>query len=263
MTARNCILSLTSDYTLSTTATKMSWGAALEAGATFWSAGAPTRLTVPAGISRLEVFAYTFAPAGSGDNDILLQLYKNGSAYRGMIIDGQEKASFGESFGWIDVTPGDYFELEMDRFDGTNKTITTAHAFLSATTAERAGFVAAQLASDTALSGETSLSWAPVVDTLSSHDGTSGFTVPGGGVSRAIIGISADFTTLGSARTTWKIKIDGTTVRAFRYHSLRGAPGGSSGLIAVLPGEVITITADVAAGPTLESDRTVLSIEWI
>jgi len=80
----------------------------------FWSGAAPTRLTVPAGITKVRLWARLRWTGGSANHGA--RIYKNGAAFAGQ---GDFKAASGYtdadySFGStvVAVATGDYFELQ-------------------------------------------------------------------------------------------------------------------------------------------------------
>jgi len=261
MTA-GAILTRGSDFTVTSSLQTLSWGSASQFGGTFWSFGAATRLTIPAGVTRVTPWFYSFAPAGSAAMDFLVRLSKNGSALHDRILDGIQYASFAEAWGYLDVAEGDYFEVAMQRFTGSDKTLPTDQCFFGMMTGERQGVAAGQLSSDTTITSETSLAWTVSLDTMSAHDGTTGFVVPSG-VSRAVVNITGRLTTFIDFGTLWRLKVDGTTIRTHSYSSLWAAAPPCFGVIEVTPGEVITVTARLNnVNAILESDHTRISVEW-
>lgn len=85
----------------------------------FWSAGAPTRLTVPTGVTKVKVSA-SARLTGSG---VLLQaaFLKNGAASAGL---GTQSGTVQDIFvgsDVLDVVAGDYFEVQL--FTGSGATV--------------------------------------------------------------------------------------------------------------------------------------------
>lgn len=118
---RGAILSRTTTQTGVVNTTPVSWEAASFDTDSFWSAGAPTRLTIPSGITKVRllwsVFYGTSATAGSAS----ILLHKNGSSATSPDFWGRTTARQGttgfsnnEASGMsaaLAVSPGDYFEL--------------------------------------------------------------------------------------------------------------------------------------------------------
>jgi hypothetical protein len=82
----------------------------------FWSAGNPTRHTVPAGVAKVRLkgnLNWTFG--GSGHRHIWV--HKNGALFFGTAKESDEGDAGVEGIGSavVDVTPGDYFELIASR----------------------------------------------------------------------------------------------------------------------------------------------------
>jgi hypothetical protein len=87
--------------------------------APFWSAGNPTRLTVPADVSKVRLkgnINWTFG--GSGYRHIWM--HKNGALFFGAAKESDEGDSGVQSIGSVvvGVTPGDYFEFITRRTSG-------------------------------------------------------------------------------------------------------------------------------------------------
>ena len=90
----------------------------------FWSAGTPTRLTVPAGVTKVRLkgnIDWTFG--GSGYRHVWV--HKNGSPFFGMGRESDEGDAGVQSIGSavVDVTLGDYFELIARQTSGTSKNV--------------------------------------------------------------------------------------------------------------------------------------------
>jgi hypothetical protein len=100
------------------------WDATVYATETFWSAGNPTRLTVPAGVSKVRLKAninWTFG--GSGYRHVWV--HKNGALFFGAAKESDLGDSGVQSIGTavVDVTPGDYFELIARQTSGSTKNV--------------------------------------------------------------------------------------------------------------------------------------------
>jgi len=83
-----------------------------------WNVGNPSRLTVPAGVSRVRITASMESPsAGFTNNSFTMRLSKNGLNFKGMATQSatlgfnNEVMSFSSAV--IDVIPGDYFEVRL------------------------------------------------------------------------------------------------------------------------------------------------------
>lgn len=259
-------LSRTTALTINGTLTAVSFDTADEHNATFWSGSNQTRITIPSGVTEIELFGYMVIPAGGvGATDIAMVFRKNGSSFAEFIGDDQTYGAVIFHTGMMSVTTGDYFELAVQRF-GSDQTVASGNLIFGAATPERKGFVTAYLNSDTTpVSGsDTALSWAlPEVDTHNTHDGTTGFTVPAG-TNYAIVnwnGGSTSFYT--SPNNYFKVKKNGTVVREWRDVQNWWAPGPPAfGIIPVAPGDVLTF-AMRAIGLTMTTTNTKVDIEWI
>jgi hypothetical protein len=79
----------------------------------FWSAGAPTRLTVPAGITRVIVSASTRITGGTGSYQTIIR--RNGVEVNGIpsqsMSSGFSTAHINMSTAVLSVTAGDWFEV--------------------------------------------------------------------------------------------------------------------------------------------------------
>ncbi|UMO76002.1 putative tail protein [Planktothrix phage Pra-JY27] len=80
-----------------------------------WYSGAqPTRLTVPAGVSRVRVTANVRLTSASAGN-VLLEHWRNGAVFLGMgsqsFATGFSNTQINIASAIIDVSPGDYFEV--------------------------------------------------------------------------------------------------------------------------------------------------------
>jgi hypothetical protein len=89
-----------------------------------WSAGNPTRLTVPAGVSKVRLkgnINWTFG--GSGYRHVWV--HKNGALFFGTAKESDAGDSGVQSIGTgvVAVTPGDYFELIARQTSGATKNI--------------------------------------------------------------------------------------------------------------------------------------------
>ncbi len=95
--------------------TALSWNAASYNTSSFWSAGSPTRLTVPAGVTKVRLTAgldfYNSFP-----ELIVSQIWKNGLAGAGLpMVRGTGNGGGGLSLSSavLNVSSGDYFTLNV------------------------------------------------------------------------------------------------------------------------------------------------------
>lgn len=90
--------------------TTVSWQSPKIDTATFWSAGAPTRLTVPASVNTVNVrFAAAFTTATTGQHS--LNVYKNGTQVAQTNFANSSTPPVAQvETGPLSVAPGDYFE---------------------------------------------------------------------------------------------------------------------------------------------------------
>jgi hypothetical protein len=91
---------------------------------TFWSAGNPTRLTVPAGVSKVRVKGNTnWTFGGSGYRHIWV--HKNGALFFGTAKESDQGDAGVQSIGRgvVNVTPGDYLEFIARQTSGATKNV--------------------------------------------------------------------------------------------------------------------------------------------
>lgn len=79
----------------------------------FWSLAAPTRLIVPAGVTKVRLSAYVRSATGPYGRYIFIK--KNGNYFIGGAGIGSSNVSYDANLSTdiVDVTTGDYFELEV------------------------------------------------------------------------------------------------------------------------------------------------------
>lgn len=125
-------VSRTSDMTsiADNTGTVVTWQQADEDTSSFWSAGSPTRFTVPNGVSRVSLKAnFPFVP-NAADGYCAVSITKNGSTFDGhgkeVAVFTSATATFGVmlnvSCADIPVSAGDYFELSITQKSGGTAT---------------------------------------------------------------------------------------------------------------------------------------------
>lgn len=126
-TFKGAMVKLTSDEVSPAFPYIVVWDAAEYDTNVFWSAGAPTRLTIPAGVTKVRLHGSILAEATlTVGADLSLIIHKNGTAvYVGSVTEGMD-AVFTTVVGAItspvlSVIAGDYFEL---RFNSTDTTVT-------------------------------------------------------------------------------------------------------------------------------------------
>jgi hypothetical protein len=100
------------------------WDATVYDTDTFWSAGNPTRLTVPAGVSKVRLkgnIDWTFG--GGGYRHIWV--HKNGGLFFGTAKESDAGDSGVQSIGTgvVNATPGDYFELVARQTSGSTRNV--------------------------------------------------------------------------------------------------------------------------------------------
>ena len=122
------LVKLTADETISdSTTTPVPWDATeWQDGGSWWSAGNPTRLTVPAGVSKVRLsyqLRWTLTPGpGYTPDKTFVKLKKNGGGFFGNSTQ-ERKITFDDHTNAgvtaiLEVTSGDYFEIEVFHNDG-------------------------------------------------------------------------------------------------------------------------------------------------
>jgi hypothetical protein len=100
------------------------WDAVVHDIDAFWSAGHPTRLTVPSGVSKVRLkgnIDWTFGGAGYRQ----VWIHKNGGLFFGAARESDEGDAGVQSMGSavFEVTPGDDFELIARQTAGSAKNV--------------------------------------------------------------------------------------------------------------------------------------------
>jgi hypothetical protein len=102
-----------STATLTTTATALAFTDATYDTDGFWSGAAPTRLTVPAGVTKVRLWARISWTGGSANHGA--RIFRNGASFVGqadfIAASGYTNADVSLVSAVVAVTPGDYFEI--------------------------------------------------------------------------------------------------------------------------------------------------------
>lgn len=268
--AKGVILTRATDFTFTASEQEISWSAAdhMDDSVTFWASGSPSKITVPAGISHLQFFW-----GGCDDADVpapavwRANLYEDGAAAH-VCRAGSDFSHYNAimyASPIMAVSEGDVFNIKALGSAASGQKWTSESAFFGCFTPQsRIGFAVAQLNGDTSIHGlNVTLSWAtPIVDTMSTHNGTTGFVVPAG-VNFAQVSLASFATAFSGTVCLHELKVNGTTVREYRFEDsswwARGCPFGP---IAVEEGDVITLVSS-STGTTLDASYTQVSIEWL
>lgn len=134
---RGVLVALTSAVTIGNAAeTMVTWPAPIYDDAGFWSSGAPTRLTVPSGVSRIKVSAQTtWDNQATGDRKF--RVLRNGSqegnglpAMRLPTAGVVDVTVLNASGGIVAVTPGDYIQLAVLQDRGANLDLRAVNTFM-------------------------------------------------------------------------------------------------------------------------------------
>jgi hypothetical protein len=122
---RGALVGLTADEPVAdSTDVPVPWDATIYDTDAFWSAGAPTRLTVPAGVTKVRLRGNSDGTfGGSGHRHVWM--HQNGGLLFGMARESDEGDAGVQSIGSavVDVTPGDYFELLAHQTSGSTKNV--------------------------------------------------------------------------------------------------------------------------------------------
>jgi hypothetical protein len=257
-------MSLTANHVTGGTISTIEWGSAIEDGGGFWTEQTPTRVYAPVGVRYMEPFFRANDTTDVGLVDQQVRLLLNGVAVADLIQDDNNHSAYGISFGLFEVTAGDYFEIQTRSFS-TSSTYQPGEASFALSSQERFGFVAADLDGDTALSGtETTLSWLaldPALDSLVTHDGTTGFVAPSE-CAYAVVTLNASLVSFNGTNGEHRLYKNGVDTGArFEDATSLWAPGACFGIIEADPGDTITVRS-IGAG-SLDATYTRLTIEWI
>jgi hypothetical protein len=123
---RGALLRRTADATSLSFPWIAAWQAAVYDTDAFWSAGAPTRLTVPAGVTGVRLHGSIRLPDAASVGAINLQILRNGASvsasYPGTAMWAVRVGGTGFTDNAaffitpvLSVSPGDYFELRVNR----------------------------------------------------------------------------------------------------------------------------------------------------
>jgi hypothetical protein len=133
---RRALVEKTADQTGAnySTDTAVSWGAASHDTDSFWSAGAPTRLTVPAGVTSVMVGGTIVGANVTAGSDMRIRLKKNGltqfDGACGSAIDASiTTPEITIASGPIAVVATDYFELFYTNSDTSTDITATRSNF--------------------------------------------------------------------------------------------------------------------------------------
>lgn len=116
---RGAMAKFNADYTL-TPPVALPWQATDYDTSGFWSAGQPTRFTIPAGVKKIRLHATLTFSTGTFTSTVstLLNFLKNGASFRGS-ASGSQASGYGD--GWfsassavVPVVAGDYFEVRWN-----------------------------------------------------------------------------------------------------------------------------------------------------
>ena len=123
---KGAMVSLTKDQTIkSSTWTTVAFDKSDYNLSGFWSSGSKTRLVVPDGVKKVKIYCNTLWDSNS-DGTRRVRALKNGNYAKGLFYINQlagGTSPVGASSGVIEVTKGDYFELEVYQSSGEDRTL--------------------------------------------------------------------------------------------------------------------------------------------
>jgi hypothetical protein len=122
---------MTSTDTSGTSEIAMSWDAEDYDYGGFWSSGAATRLTIPSGVTMVQLSGALRSTGGAATTAVLY-IRKNGSEViaANSVSSGFTSTNLFVASGPIEVTPGDYFEL-MYGVTASGRTVGADRTFFS------------------------------------------------------------------------------------------------------------------------------------
>ena len=98
------------------------WQAAVYDSMGFWSAGAPTRITVPPGVSKGRLLGAGAFTSAAQSGSLFCSIHRNGGTMKHCLQKNVREGTsgFSTNTGWswtpvIPVDPGDFFELRFNR----------------------------------------------------------------------------------------------------------------------------------------------------
>lgn len=258
---------LTSDDTALNGASIVSWDATQYALQNMWSAGSPTRLTVPNGVTRVALASVIrFGSTASSDGETVV-IHKNGAASTSSAGNGGTGAGAadvagttisGVETGPLAVTAGDYFEVTSSTVDTSYTRLSNACFFAMRSVAAPA--VRVKMTTDRIGvndSAGTTLAWdGEDFDDLGAHDNVTNntrITVPSG---VATVRVGASWIRANCSTQVYRARIDlynssNVLQRAVcenRYTQSDAThwEGCSSGPVAVSAGDYFVVVATSA-----------------
>lgn len=234
----------------------------------WWSAGNPSRLVVPSGVTELEIFwsGICFTGTRTTTSDYATHLYKNGSLFSPILTDNNFFATFAGSSGLIDVVPGDYFELFCNEFGASTPNLDAGMTTLSAfAPGDRLGFVYAKpLYGQTV--GATNV-FVPVryevdiVDTANTRVDDYSFAAPVGCTHAVVRANGRTTTSISDVTSGYSLVVDDYSIRQFRFSS-DSFGTGAFWAIPVTEGQVVYLEM-FKNSLVLDEDLASFGIEWI
>lgn len=258
-------LTLTGDKTMPNAGGYVSYDAAVQHGATFWSAGDPTKITVPSGVSQLRLYAGGKAATERTTGDAFNAIHKGGTGFLVHPIQNMGFAGMFDFTGVVGVTPGDYFQHSIRDYTANNTWMQEFGCFAAFTPESVVGHVLAKLDASFSFTtlAVTEIDWqTALIDTLSTQSGTTDFVVPSG-VSYAVVSASIRFNTLSSGRMLYVLNVNGTGVRRSDTRWSNWGAAHPLGVIAVSEGDVISVSYYRTNAPSVIPDYSFISIEWL
>lgn len=258
------ILTRNSNFVAAQTETIITWDNVDQFEKVYFDPAVPDRLTVPEGVTHVEIMFNAYASSGGLINgDTLTRILKNGVAIKEIYHNDQTFGAFGHRSGLLEVTPGDYFQIILRTYVAGSPSYDSQFLSVQIVEGARAGFVVATPAANVSTNGTTTIVWASSYDNRNTHS-LENFVVPYG-ISYSVI----SFTPLNiievAYNVTYALLIDGVEVRKYRTTETSGWNSGapSFGLINHVPGAVIQIRMTGSDVGLISAGNSKLSIEYI
>jgi hypothetical protein len=264
------LVSNSTTQTLSDSLVVMTWDTESYDVGDWHAGGAPTRLTVPSGVSKVRLTAFGNFPV-TGTNAGEVDIIKNGTTFRGMArancySTGNEGISVATAV--VDVTPGDYFEYRARGTINAELLQTDSFFAIEAVESTRKGALVFRNSTQSITSGAfRTLNWNDeVYDTDGFHDNVtnpSRLTVPSG-VSK--VRLSAN---VGDGTAQWVCTLNkngaaftGSPFQDVEAQALAEAVNVMSAVVDVTPGDYFECTIFCTGNETITTaDYTWFAIE--
>lgn len=262
----HCILTRSTDFVAGTSGAAVVWDTDDQTGSWWEGVTNPSRITIPSGITEVEFLVGCTDRTGNASGaSLIVDLYKNGSQiYRYAVVSVSDYSSTFQSLGMHSVTSGDYFEIYIWN-DGVAANFDLEDLYFAAIpTGYVAGAAHAFATDNLNVSTEVEVTFqTPDLDTHSTFDGTSVFTVPSG-VTHAIVDFRATTNSAAASGYTDECLLMINGVMKHKRHNEHSNYGkGACFLTAVSAGQEITINYSRVSSGFLSGTESQISIEWL